>query len=69
MLYTGLCIGGPCSGKPMYHGEKSHAIGRDRLTKRLIIAWQGGDTEDVEVGRYRFSDGAWHWESPAPSTK
>lgn len=69
MLLSGRCKGGPSDGKMMHHGETRCAVGRDRLSKRLIIGWQGGSTDDVEVGYYEFSNDNWHWQSPNTSTK
>jgi hypothetical protein len=48
----------------LHHPEVVYAIGRDRLSKRLIIGWQGGPTQDVAVGHYQWHAGEWHWFSP-----
>lgn len=65
MLLAGECHGGPLGGKRLLHGETVYNVGRDRITKRLIIGRQGGPTEDVEIGHYEYSGGGWHWHSPS----
>ena len=65
MLISGLCDGGPLGGKTLHHGEPIYRIGRDRHTKRIIHAWRGGSTVDVEVGHYEWIGPMWMWRSPA----
>jgi len=64
MGYFGDCEGGPLGGRRLYHGEPAFPIGRDRLSKRILIGWRGGITDDVEVGYYEHDGGGWVWSSP-----
>jgi hypothetical protein len=64
-MLSGKCVGGPSDKKMLHHGFPIYAVGRDRRSKRLIIGWQCGPTEDIEVGHYEWSGGAWHWPSPS----
>jgi hypothetical protein len=58
-LYSGIALGGPFDGKPIYHGlpvmKQAHVGGR-------YITWFGPPTDTIEVGEYHHDGKRWIWK-------
>lgn len=64
-MFSGPLVGGPIKGV-LHHPEPVYVIGKERVdvNPKLIIGWCGGSTEHMQIGRYEFVEGSWHWRSP-----
>lgn len=60
----GPCDGGPWDGKKLAHPETVCDVAFEVWSRKITAGVQRG-TPGYEHGEYTWSEGKWHWTSPA----